>query len=84
MVRNHKAKEQRESVCYIPTRVLEKVGTRDVDKLSDVDHVVRNAGSTQCEAQLYFFEDNKAVIKMIISNVEARWWDTYHELTGLR
>ena len=31
-----------------------------------MDHVVANASSCQCEAQLYIFEDNEAVIKMII------------------
>ena len=30
------------------------------------DHVATNANSSQCEAQLYMFEDNEAVIKMII------------------
>ena len=44
--------------------ILKKKGNRDVDKLSDVDHVVTNASSSQCEAQLCIFEDNEAVIKM--------------------
>ena len=41
-------------------------GNRDVDELSKVDHVVTNARSSRCEAQLYIFEGNEAVIKMII------------------
>ena len=41
-------------------------GDRDVEQLSHVDHVTTNAHSSQCESQLYIFEDNEAVIKMII------------------
>ena len=41
-------------------------GNRDVDELSNVVHVVTNASSSRCEAQLNIFEDNEAVIKMII------------------
>ena len=41
-------------------------GSRDVDELSNVDHVVTNASSSQVEAQLHIFEDNEPVIKMII------------------
>ena len=37
-----------------------------VDELSDVDHVVTSAKPCQCEAQLYNYDDNEAVIKMII------------------
>ena len=48
------------------TTKFKKKGKRDVDKLSDVNHLVTNASSSQCEAQLYIFEDNEAVIKMII------------------
>ena len=39
---------------------------RDVDQLSNVDYVPTNANSSQCESQLYIFEDNESVIKMII------------------
>ena len=41
-------------------------GNRDVDRLSDVDHVTTNAHSSHSESQLYIFEDNEAVIKMIV------------------
>ena len=37
-----------------------------VDQLSEVDHVPTNAHSSQDEFQLYIFEDNETVIKMII------------------
>ena len=39
---------------------------KGVDQLSNLDHVATNASSSQCEAQLYIFEDYEAVIKMII------------------
>ena len=45
---------------------LKKRGTRDVDELSIMDHVVTNVNSSQCEGQLYIFDDTEAVIKMII------------------
>ena len=51
--RNHKSKPKRK-------------GNRDVDQLSHVDYVSTNAKSSQGESQLYIFEDNEAVIKMII------------------
>ena len=41
-------------------------GNRDVDQVSHVDHVTSNAHFSQGESQLYIFEDNEAVIKMII------------------
>ena len=50
--RNHKSKPKHK-------------GNRDVDQLSRVDYVT-NANSSQGESQLYIFEDNGAVIKMII------------------
>ena len=37
-----------------------------VEQLSEVDYVPTNRHSSQCESQLYIFEDNEAVIKMII------------------
>ena len=42
-------------------------GNRDVDQLSHVDHETTNAHSSQGDSQLYIFEDNEAVIKMIIN-----------------
>ena len=41
-------------------------GNRDVDQLSHVDHVTTNTQSSQGEFQLNIFEDNEAVIKMVI------------------
>ena len=41
-------------------------GNRDVDQLSHVDYATTNTHSSQSEYQLYIFEGNEAVIKMII------------------
>ena len=41
-------------------------GNRDVDELSDLDHVVTNASSFQGESPLFIFEDSETVINMII------------------
>ena len=51
--RNHKSKPKHK-------------GNRDVDQLSHVDHVTTKANSFQGESQLYIFENNGAVINMII------------------
>ena len=53
--RNHKSKPKQK-------------GNRDLHQLSHVDYVTTNANSTQSESQLYIFEDNEAVIKMIIKS----------------
>ena len=45
---------------------LKKEGDRNVDQWSVLDHVTTNAHSFQGKAQLHIFEDNEAVIKMII------------------
>ena len=37
-----------------------------VDQLSEVDYVPTNTHSSQGESQLYIFEHNEAVIKMLI------------------
>ena len=41
-------------------------GNREVDELSKVDHVVTSAKLSHFEAKLFIFEDNEAVIKLII------------------
>ena len=43
-----------------------KKGKREVEQLSNVDHVPTNTHSPQDESQLYIFEDNEAMIQMII------------------
>ena len=44
-------------------------GHRDVEQLSHADYVTTNVHSSQGESQLYIFEDNEAVIKMIIKGI---------------
>ena len=59
-------REQLETACTSQTPSLKNKGDQNVEQLSNLDHVATNASSSQCESQLYFFEYNEAVIKMII------------------
>ena len=43
---------------------LKKEGDRNVNQLSNPDHVATNAQSSQGKAQLYIFEDNEAVMML--------------------
>ena len=52
--------------CLQNTPKPKQKGHRDVDQLSCVDHVSTNAQFSQGESQLDIFDDNEAVIKMII------------------
>ena len=76
IVRDHRRKEkiddqvQRSRACgeirsTNPNTMLKRSGNRDVDGLSNVDHVVTNASSSQPEVQLYIFEESEGVIEMI-------------------
>ena len=58
--------EHQETAREITNPNPNKTGNRDVDQLSHVDYVTTNANSSQGESQLYIFEDNEALIKMII------------------
>ena len=42
-----------------------------IDDLNNVDFVSSNANSSRKEAMLYIFEDNEAVIKMIIKGEKS-------------
>ena len=51
-------------------------GNRDehsADQLPQVDHVPSNTHSSQGDSKLYIFEDNEAVIKMIIESKESNY-----------
>ena len=48
------------------TKTPTEKSKRDVDQSSNVDYVPTNTHRSQSESQLYIFEDNEAVIKMII------------------
>ena len=57
---------------------------REVVQLSNVDYVPTNTHAYQGESQLDIFEDNEAVIKMIIKRRSARMRHTCPEPTELR
>ena len=54
-----------------------------VDQLSDVDYVPTNTHSSHNESQLYIFDDNEALIKMIIKGQKSND-ETCAESTELR
>ena len=70
----HPTNKQREVACEkkfeapIPTPSSQKQGNRDVNELSHVNYVTKNASSSQHEAQLNIFEDSEPVIKMIVKD----------------
>ena len=53
-----------------------------INDLDNVDFISSNVNSSRQEALLYVFEDNEAVIKMIIK-AEVLQWDTFPEPTEL-
>ena len=54
------------TVCDSRTKTHRVNRTQGVDQFNEVDCVPTNARSSQGKSQLYIFEDNEAVIKMII------------------
>ena len=54
------------------SRNLKSKGNKDVEQMSQVDHVPTNTHSSQSESQLYILEDNEAVIKMTIKGRVSR------------
>ena len=50
---------------------LRREGNQNVKQLSNLDHVATNANSSLCKAHLYIFEDNEAVIKLIIKGQKS-------------
>ena len=60
--------EQQDTAREITKSKPKQKGIRGVEQLSHVDYVITKANSSQGESQLYIFEDNKAVIKMIIKS----------------
>ena len=59
-------KQVRDRIFFAKYIQTQTKGNPDVDQLSRVDHVPTNAHSSQGDSQLYIFEDNEAVIKMIL------------------
>ena len=66
----HQPMEQQETAREITNSKPNQKGNRGVEQLSHADYVTTNANSSQGESQLYNFEDNEAVIKMIRAEVE--------------
>ena len=52
---------------------------RRIDVMKDIDSVPSNVQSSRQEALLYVFEDNEAVIKMIIERKEPYKETCYHD-----
>ena len=48
------------------TKTLTETRERDIEQLSNVDDVPTNPHSSQGESQLFIFDDNEAVIEMIV------------------
>ena len=66
------------------TKMPTERSNRDVDQWSNVDYVATNTHSCQGESQLYIFEDNEAVIKMIVNKRTKPRNETCPEPTELR
>ena len=65
--KGNQKKPRKSSGTILHNTRLKNEGDRNVDQLSNQDHVTTNAHDSQGNAaQLYIFEDNEAVIKMII------------------
>ena len=63
---NHTSHQETGAVLDSKTETQHVTRKQKVAQLSDVDHVPTNTQSSQGEFQLYIFEDNEVVIKMII------------------
>ena len=63
---NHTSHKETWTVFDSKTKSKQVTRKQKVDQLSEVDHVPTNTHSSQGESQLYIFEDNEAVINMII------------------
>ena len=63
---NHTSQQETGAVLDSETQTQHVKRKQKVDQLSDVDHVPFNTQSSQGEFQLYIFEDNEVVIKMVI------------------
>ena len=62
----HTSHQETGAVLDSKTKTPHVTRKQKVDQLSDVDHEPTNTHSFQIESRLYIFEDDEAVIKMII------------------
>ena len=61
----HTSHQETGAVLDSKTKTQHVKRKQKVEQLSEVDHALTNTLSSQGESQLYIFEDNEAVIKMI-------------------
>ena len=62
----HTSIQETGATLHSKTKAQKVKRTQKVDQLSDVDYVPTNTHSSHNESQLYIFEDNEAVIRMLI------------------
>ena len=65
-VRGNPSRDEIQSKHHNTNNKTKRHGNRETDELSNVDYVATSAKPSHFEAMLYIFEDNEAVIKMII------------------
>ena len=70
----HTSHEETGSVLDSKTETQHLKRRQKVEHLSEVDDVPTNTHSSQGESQLYIFEDNEAVIKMITESCLISCW----------
>ena len=63
---NHNSIQETGATLHSKTKTENVKRRQKVEQLNDVDYVHQNTHSSEGESQLYIFEDNEAVIKMII------------------
>ena len=63
---NRSGSKETEGNCMRMSNARLRKGNQNFEQLSNLDHGTTTATSSQCEAQFYIFEDNEAVIKLIL------------------
>ena len=76
----HQSKQVQGNLSTSPTR--KKIHGK-IDDLDNVDFISSNVNSSRKEASLYIFEDNEAVIKMIIKEIQIKYIDTKNQLADV-
>ena len=65
----HLVTDARQETVRVTRPKTKPKGHRDVQHWSQLNHVLPNAHSSQSETQLYIFEDNEAVINLIVQGM---------------
>ena len=68
----HASHQESGAVCDSKTKAQHATRRQKVDQLSEVDYVPTNTHSSHNESQLYIFEDNDAVINMMLKDEVGR------------